>query len=587
MADNVEKLDEVVVIGYGTQKKSDVNGSISSIKSSDISDIPQVSFDQMLQGKAAGVTVTNNSGQPGSSVSVKIRGASSLTGTNEPLYVIDGIPISGDATNKSTHGTPIAGSNFSNAGNVAVSPLSMLNPNDIESMDILKDASATAIYGSRGANGVVIITTKTGKKGTGKISYDTFISIQEQKKLLDAMNLQQYAVLQNTLAGVYGQEKRPEFAHPELLGGGTDWQKEIYKTAVLKNHQLSFSGGKEGVSYYVSGGYTDQEGTVVGSGFKRYTFKTNVDAKLKDWFKVGVNVTAGITNEKLTLNGQQNGIVSTSLLVAPDIAVTNLDGSFAGPPVNESNISFINPVALALSKTNELVRKNFMGNFYAEAKLIKGLEYRFELGANTEFSENTDFLPTYEWGSASNTNAILNTRKQDWYSVNIKNLLTYRTYLGKHGITLLAGQEANESRWKGTALQARGFVSNDIKTISVSQADLLLPTADYIGSQALYSYFGRLIYDFDNKYSITASMRADGSSKFADGNKWGYFPAASATWKLSNESFMESTKKYVDNIKFKVGYGETGNQQVPNYLYGTTLNTSPTGIGTSFLVTNY
>jgi len=587
MADNTESLEEVVVIGYGTQKKGDVNGSVSSVKAKDIADIPQVSFDQMLQGKAAGVTVTNNSGQPGSAVSVKIRGASSLTGSNEPLYVIDGIPISGDATNKSTHGTPIAGSNFSNQGSNAVSPLSMLNPNDIESMDILKDASATAIYGSRGANGVVIITTKSGKKGTGKISYDTFLSLQEQTNLLETMDLRQYAVLQNTLADVYGQNRRPEFAHPELLGSGTNWQKEIYQTAILKNHQLSFSGGKEGVTYYVSGGYTDQQGTVIGSAFKRYTFKTNVDARLKDWFKVGVNISGGITNENLTLNGQSNGIVSTSLLVAPDVAVRNLDGSFAGPPVNESSISFINPVALAMSRTNKLVRKNFMGNFYAEAKLFKGLEYRFELGANTEYSENNEFNPTFAWGSAVNENAILNVRKQDYYSVNIKNLLTYRKNIGKHDFTILAGQEANESRWKGTALEARGFLSNDIQTISVSEADQILPTADYIGSQALYSYFGRIIYDYDSRYSITASIRADGSSKFAEGNKWGYFRAASATWKLSNEKFMEGTRKYIDNIRFKAGFGQTGNQQVPNYLYGTVLNTSATGLGTAFLQSNY
>lgn len=587
LLDNIEKLDEIVVIGYGTQKKGDVNGSVVSIKTKDIADIPQVSFDQMLQGKAAGVTVTNNSGQPGSAVSVKIRGASSLTGSNEPLYVIDGIPISGDGTYKSSHGTPLAGGNFSNQGSNAVSPLAMINPNDIESLDILKDASATAIYGSRGANGVVIITTKSGKKGTGKITYDTFLSMQEQKNLLETMDLRQYATLQNTLADVYGQERRPEFANPDLLGGGTNWQKEIYQTAILKNHQLAFSGGKEGVTYYVSGSYTDQQGTVIGSAFKRYTFKTNLDVKLKEWFKVGVNIAGGITNEKFTLNGQQNGIVSTSLLVAPDVAVRNLDGTYAGPPVNESSISFINPVALAMSRTNKLVRKNFMANFYAEAKLFKGLDYRFELGANTEFSDNTEFNPTFAWGSAVNENAILNTRKQDQYSVNVKNLLTYRTNFGRHNVTMLAGQESQQAKWKGTSLEARGFLSNDIKTISVSEADQLLPTGDYIGSSALYSYFGRLIYDFDSRYSITASIRADGSSKFADGNKWGYFPATSATWKLSNESFMEATRKYVDNIKLKAGYGETGNEQVPNYLYGTVLNTSATGLGTAFLQSNY
>ncbi len=587
LKESTETLNEVVVIGYGTQKKNDINSSVSTIKAKDLADMPQVSFEQMMQGRAAGVTITNNSGAPGSSVSVKIRGASSLTGTNEPLYVIDGIPISGDATNKSTSGRPVVGNDFVNSGANAVSPLAMINPNDIETIDILKDASATAIYGSRGANGVVIVTTKSGKRGTGKLAYDTYVSFQEQSKLLSVMNLRQYAVLQNALADVYGQEPRVEFAHPELLGNGTNWQKEIYRSAILKNHQLSFSGGNNGTNYYLSGSYTDQDGTVIGSDFKRYTFRANVDAKLKDWLKVGVNIFTGITNENITLNGQANGIVSTSLLSAPDVAVKNLDGSYAGPPVNDASISFINPVALALSKTNQLIRKNFSGNFFAEFKLLKGLEYRFELGANTEFSENMEFLPTYQWGSASNATAVLDQRRQDYYSVNVKNLLTYRTSFGKHNITILAGEEANESRWKGTSLQARGFLSNDIHTISVSQADALLPTSDYVGSQALYSFFGRAIYDYNSKYSLTASIRADGSSKFADGNKWGYFPAVSGSWKISNESFMEGTKKYIDNIKLRVGYGSTGNQQIPNYLYGSTLVPAATGLGTGFFVNNF
>lgn len=370
LTEDLESLDEVVVIGYGVQKRNNVNSSISSVKSEDIQDLSQVSVDQMLQGKASGVTVTNNSGQPGGAVSVKIRGTSSLSGTNEPLYVIDGVPISGDATNQSTSGRPIAGGNFSNSGNVAVSPLSSISPNDIESIDILKDASATAIYGSRGANGVVIITTKSGKAGTGRLVLDSYISIQQQSKLLDVMNLREYAVLQNSLAEVYGLGSRIEFTQPELLGEGTNWQEEIYQTAIFKNHQLSFSGGKDGVNYYVSGGYTDQQGTVIGSAFKRYTFLTNLDAQIKDWLKVGVNVNSGFTNQDITLNGQQNGIISTSLLSTPDVAVRNLDGSFSGPPANGSLGSFINPVASALLRTNELESKNFYGNIYAEINLF-------------------------------------------------------------------------------------------------------------------------------------------------------------------------------------------------------------------------
>ena len=230
-----KQIEEVVMIGYGTQKKSDVNSSVSSIKTKDIQDIKQVSLDQMIQGKLAGVSVTNSNGQPGAAASVRVRGVTSINGTNEPLYVVDGIPISGDATGRSTSGRPIAGSDFSSTGgggNNAVSPISFLNPNDIESIDVLKDASATAIYGSRGANGVIIITTKSGKKGTGKISYEGYSSVSSIYKTLDVMNLQQYALHQNQLAALFNAQPRPEFAHPELLGYGTDWQKEIYQTAL-------------------------------------------------------------------------------------------------------------------------------------------------------------------------------------------------------------------------------------------------------------------------------------------------------------------------------------------------------------------
>ena len=588
LEENAQTLNEVVVIGYGTQKRQDINGSVSSIKATDVEDLPQVSIDQMMQGKASGVMVTNNSGQPGSSTSVRVRGTTSLVGTNEPLYIIDGIPISGDATGNAMSGRPIAGGDFTSQGNNTVSPLSMINPNDIESMDILKDASATAIYGARGANGVVIITTKSGKKGTGKLSYETYFSFQEQAKLLDVMNLQQYARQQNELAVLYGQEPRAEFAHPELLGEGTDWQDEIYQTGILKNHQLSFSGGKDETNYYISGGYTDQTGTVIGSEFKRYTFKTNIDTKVKKWLKVGAYITGAITNEDITLNGQQNGIVSTSLLQTPDLAVRNLDGSYAGAPANNQGVAYINPVALALTKSNELVRKNFLGNVYAEVSLFKGLTYRFELGANTEFSENDEFLPTYQWGSFGNEFADLNKRRQNWYSWNVKNLLTYRnTFNEKHDVTVLAGQEANEAVWDGMYAYATGFLSNNIATISVADADQSTVN-DYRGSQALNSYFGRVIYTFDNRYSIQGSIRADGSSKFdpISEKQWSYFPAVSGSWSLSNESFMEGTKKYIDNIRFKAGYGEVGNQQIGNNTYTANIGFIGTGIGTGSYFTN-
>jgi TonB-linked SusC/RagA family outer membrane protein len=587
-----EDLKEVVVIGYGSQKRKDVNGAISSVSAKDIENIKQVSVDQMLQGKAAGVSVTNNSGQPGGAASVRVRGTTSITGTNEPLYVIDGVPISGDATGKSTSGQALAGrdgfSSSGGSGNNAMSPLSMINPNDIESLDILKDASATAIYGSRGANGVVIITTKSGKKGAGRIAYENFTSFATVANKLDVLSLPQYATLKTELANLWGFQTRQEFSHPELLGSGTNWQKEVYRTAISNSHQLSFSGAKEGTSYYLSGSYLDNEGTIINSGLKRYTVRLNLDSKVKSWLRVGGNLTGGITNEKITVNQSYAGLISNTLLQAPDIPVRNSDGSFAGPPTSEQSVTYYNPVAEALTRDNKLVRKNFLGNIYAEAELFKGLKYRIEIAANTEFSENEDFRPSYAWGSQTNVLADLDVRRQNWYSTNIKNLLTYDKTFGKHKFTVLAGQEANDSHWEGLIASAQGFKTNSIHTLNLADVDNNTVT-QYKGSASLSSLFARVIYDFNDKYSITASIRQDVSSKFdpTTNNQKGVFNAVSGSWKLSNESFMEGTRQYVDNIKFRVGYGETGNQQIPNNSYSAMLGTQNSGLGSGFLPSNY
>jgi TonB-linked SusC/RagA family outer membrane protein len=586
LLENVDDLSEVVVIGYGSQNKKDVNSAISSIKSSDIQDLKQVSIDQMLQGKLAGVTVTNGSGQPGAAVSVRVRGTTSINGTNEPLYIVDGVPISGDATSAASSGRPLSGNDFSSgggSGNSAVSPLSFLNPNDIESVDVLKDASATAIYGSRGANGVIIITTKSGKKNKGKITYDYFTAVSSIYRKLDVLNLSDYAKHQNALSDIFELPKRAEFAFPELLGQGTNWQDEIYQTAVSKNHQLSFSGGSNLTNYYLSGGFLDQESNIIGSGYKRYTFRFNLDSKIKDWLKVGSNISTGITNENITINQSFLGLISNTLLQAPDMPVTNIDGTYAAPPEGQ-NVNYFNPVAEALTRENKLIRKNFLGNVFLEADIIKGLKYRVELSANTEFSENTEFSPSFDRGSQFNLTADLNERRQNWYTTNIKNLLSYDfSYNSKHKVTLLAGQEALDSHWEGILASAQGFKTNDIYGLNLSDPDGRFVTS-YKGSQSLFSLFGRAIYDYDNKYSFSASYRGDQSSKFdpTTKNQWGYFPAVALAWRLSNEAFMKGTEKYVDNIKLRIGYGETGNQQIPNNRYSALLIPQ----SDSFLVAN-
>jgi len=572
-------LNDVVVIGYGTQKRQDVNGAISSLSAKDIANVPQPSVDQLLQGKASGVTITQNSGAPGSQTSVRVRGITSLSLSNEPLYVIDGVPISGDATNKSTSGRSPALSQ--NNGATGVSPLSTISPNDIESIDVLKDASATAIYGARGSNGVIIITTKRGKNGTSRIAYDGYAGVQEQNRFLDMMDLKAYANLQNALAEVYGTAKRGEFADPTLLGSGTDWQKEIFQTAVMQSHQLSISGGKEGTDYYISGGYLKQDGTIIGNDFDRFSLRSNVNGKVKEWFKVGANVSGSRTNQSSVLT-DNTGIVYNALLSAPDNAVYNADGTFAGPLANQIG-GTINPVAQAMNLTNTLLRSNFNGSVFGDLQITKDLSLRSELNADYSWSDALTFNPTYEWGIFQNKVATLNKLMTNNTFWGWKEYLNYNKTIGKHSITGLLGYEVNESTWGGITSSVQNFNSNDVPTLNLGDAKTAT-NSEFRGSQALESFFGRAIYTFNEKYSITATIRRDLSSKFAEGNQTGYFPSFAASWKLSDEQFMNFTKSFASNIKVRIGYGEVGNQGVPNYLYGSALSPSTTGLGTGFTV---
>ncbi|HSC39698.1 MAG TPA: SusC/RagA family TonB-linked outer membrane protein, partial [Chitinophagaceae bacterium] len=333
------KLGEVVVIGYGTQKRGDINGAISSVSARDIANIPQPSIDQMLQGKAAGVTITQNTGAPGAAVSVRVRGITSFTGS-EPLYVVDGVQIDGNVNNTRQLTSPASPSQQETSPSV----LASLNPNDIESIDILKDASATAIYGSRGSNGVVIITTKKGKAGQSKMIYDGYYGNQTQGKFLKMMDLPQYAAYENTLASQFGLNKRVEFADPSKLGPGTNWQEAVFRHASQNSHTLGFSGASNKTDYYLSGGYFQQKGTVIGSDFNRYSFHANINSQVKDWLKVGGSISANQNKANIGL-GNSYGIIYNALLQAPDAAVYNADGSYAGPAVVNGTIQGgLNPV---------------------------------------------------------------------------------------------------------------------------------------------------------------------------------------------------------------------------------------------------
>lgn len=568
MKDDLQNLDEVVLIGYGSVLKEDISGSVASVEVSALENVPQMGIDQLLQGRASGVYVTPNSGQPGSSVSVRIRGVNSISGSSEPLYIVDGVPISGDATDQASE----------------LSPIASINPNDIEKVDILKDASATAIYGSRGSNGVVIITTKKGKSGKGVFKFDSWGGMQVPTNKIEVMGLQDYARLQNAIGDIYNLNEIPEFRDPDILGDGTDWQAEIFSPAPISSNTLSFSGGNEDTDYFISMGYDDQDGTVIGSSFNRTSVRTNLNTQLKDWVKVGISLTASRSREKLTLNGRSDGIVGLSLLNNPAIAVYNPDGSFAGPNADD-DFRTENPIAKALSLDNTNERTSVLGNIYADFKLSNHFSYRTELGGNFVYNKNVQFTPTYSYGEIEvGTNTLTERRDDSEYWI-WKNLVTYQdSFNDKHDLTVLLGHEIQESSWEGILSSDGDFVSNDVPILGTG--DAVDSNTQFKGSSSLLSFFSRAIYSYDARYSITASIRADGSSKFADGNKWGYFPSISGSWKLSNEKFMSNVDG-IQNIKLFGGYGEVGNQDIPNYAYGSRLSTVQTGLGTGFLLANY
>ncbi len=586
LEESLELLQEIVVIGYGAQLKERISGSVSQIDTEPLQNIPQVGIGQLIQGRAAGLSVTQNSGQPGSSVSVRIRGVNSIQGSSEPLYIIDGIPVSGDSRNIGTSGRSIADNSFGDSGSSDVSPLAALNPNDIESITVLKDASASAIYGSRGSNGVILITTKKGKSGEATLSYNSFVAFQRPTNKIDVLDLPGYARLQNEIGEIYGLDEQIEFLNPDLLGPGTDWQNEIFENAIMHNHQLSFSGGNENVNYFVSAGFVDQEGTVIGSGFNRVNIRANVNAKLNSWVNVGMSLTASRTKDELTLNNASNGIIGLSLLNNPATAVFNPDGSFAGP-VTDDEIAFgiRNPIAEALSIKNELTRNRLLGNIFAEFNITKNLTFRTELGGDFGNNLSDRFQPTFSYGAINRGVNQLNIRRENNDFWVVKNLITYdNTFNDKHDITFMVGQEAQESSWEGVIAQDGDFVSNDVPILGTGNANDF--NDQYKGSTSLQSYFTRLIYSFDSRYNITASIRADGSSNFAKSNRWGYFPSISASWRISQEAFMQGFKAVTD-IKLYGGYGEVGNQSIPGFAFGSRLNTVNTDLGTGFEFANF
>lgn len=580
LSEDNEFLDEVVVVGYGSMKKSDLAGASVSMKESDLKGSIISSLDQSLQGRAAGVTAVTTSGAPGSSSSIRVRGQATINANAEPLYVIDGVIVQGGGNTGADFGL---GDALGNGKVSTISPLSTINPADIVSMEILKDASATAIYGAQGANGVVLITTKHGKSGEAKFSYDGMVAMSRQAVRLNMMNLREYAQYYNEMieeGDIY--ETNPYYATPSLLGKGTNWQDEIFRTAWQHQHQLSAQGGSDKVQYYVSGSYMDQQGTIIGSNFNRFSVRTNLDAQLKKWLKLGVNATYAITNDNLKLADSNEGLIYYSLTTIPDIPVYDVNGNYSST-IREGYTS-PNPVALAMMDEILLKRKKLSGNIYAELTPIKHITWRTELGFDMGESDANRYKPMIDLGGWVRSQNSISYQKNSNYFWQLKNYLTYANQWGKHSITAMVGQECWESRWNNLSGSNTDLPSDEVHNVALATGTPSISSG--FGSSSMASFFTRETYNYGDRYLGTYTYRYDGSSNFGPKNRWAGFHSVALAWRFSNEKFFEPVKKVIDNGKLRLGWGQTGNSSIGSYAWGAAITRMPSALGMGFRPSN-
>ncbi|HEX5024018.1 MAG TPA: TonB-dependent receptor [Agriterribacter sp.] len=566
---STKKLDEVVVIGYGTGKRANLTTAQTTVTAKDIEKTVNTTIEQAIQGRSAGVYITQNSGQPGGGISVNIRGVNSINGTNEPLYVVDGVQIPGESV-------AFGAQSSSN-------PLAGLNPSDIQDIQVLQGPSATAIYGSRATNGVILITTKRGKSGRAQLTYGFQYGLQLPPAPLDVMNLPEYAQMVKEFHAIAGGETPAEFLDPSLLGEGTDWQHELFKPAPMSKHSLSMSGGNDKTTYYMSGEYLNQKGVALGSGFKRYSFRVNLDNKPTDWLTIGTNLNFNQTNEKLTTS--QENVISNALQNTPQIPVKNLDGTWGGGDLTNGANQFapVNPIAIANLTTNNNVRRQILGGLNLGAKITKDLTFRTSLNANVLYANSEYYLPTYSIGWAINPTATLTNGSGVNTYWNWNQLFEYNRNFGKHGINAMISHESQASTWKNTSASRTGFLTNDILDLAAGD-ETTSGTSGGSGEWAMESYLGRLNYNFDNRYILVGTIRRDGSANFGPDNKWGTFPSLSAAWRVSQESFFDVS--FISELKLRFETGTTGNQGGGGYIYSP-MSTGATPTGTGFLPSRY
>lgn len=532
-------LEEVVVVGYGTQKRKDLTGSVSSVNTKELKSLPVPSIGEALQGRAAGMQIIS-SGVPGSNVTFRIRGTGTIN-NSDPLLVIDGIP------------TDI--------------PLNSLSPDDISSVEILKDASAAAIYGARGANGVVIITTKRGSSGRNNFEFKMFAGQQKATSMIQMLDASQFASLHNEMMASNGQAQNPAYADPLSLGKGTDWLDALFGTAPIQNYSLAYSGGSARSNYYVSGTVLDQKGIVLNTGYKRYTIQFNSESKVFDWLKFGNNLTLSHDVKK---SGSYD--IRNAMAALPVQPVFNPDGTYSGPVGQASWYGDIaNPIGKATINENKTSGYNVLGNIYTEISLMKELKFKSTGGVQALFYDNRSWAPKYNWQPIPQPNSYLFEQYNKSLTWLWDNYLTYDEYFSnKHHLTLLAGSSAQNNRYDYLNGSIQNFASDNTQQINNGT------TQQTIGGSAsewaLLSFIGRANYSFDDKYLFTGTLRRDGSSRFGEKSRWGWFPSGSFAWRLSDENFMKGID-WVSDLKIRAGFGITGNQNIGNYSFASVLQT--------------
>ena len=541
LKEDSEVLDEVVVVGYGTMKKNDLTGAISSVSAKDLGKQPSSSLGAALQGRATGLQVISN-GAPGDNVSMKIRGVGSIVGS-EPLLVIDGVP------------TDV--------------PLNMINMNDVETVNVLKDASATAIYGSRGAYGVIIITTKKGKANSApRFDFRASYGVESINRTLDLLDATQFASLHNEMMTANAQPQNPLFEDPTLLGKGTNWVNELFQTGATQDYSLSYSGGNDKTTYYVSAAYFTQEGIVRTTEYDRFTVQFNMDTQLFKWLKMGNKLSI---NHDIKAKGEYN--IKNTMLALPTQEIKNEDGSWAGPVGQAMYVGDIaNPIGKMYTNTSSTKGYNMLGNIYAEIKPLEWLSFKTIAGVQALFWDEKGWAPKYDWEPIAQEESFASRKYNKSLTILWDNTLTFnKTFNDKHVLTAMLGSSAQTNTYEYMGGSIMGFIS---PTAQQLDNGTLEPNVYGNGSDwALLSILGRVNYTYDNKYLLTATLRRDGSSRFSKQNRWANFPSLALAWRISEEPFFKKSF-WLSDMKLRAGYGLTGNQaSVGNYAYASVWQT--------------